>query len=71
MRYLDAFAYELHRENFYEWQANHTPEAEELATHWAEVATASHALAEQRVDIFLNQAQMAAERRQFDHAIDL
>ena len=71
LRYLDAFAYELHRENFYEWQSKHSPETEELATHWAEVALASKTLAEQRVDIFLNQAQMAAEHGQFDHAIEL
>ena len=71
MRYLDAFPYEIHRENFYEWQHNQSDEAAEKATYWAEVTLASNALAEQRVGVFLNMAQIAAGKKHYDHAIDL
>jgi hypothetical protein len=69
-RYIDLYAFEIHREWFYEWQASGKPEHAENATRWAELAHQTDCLPEQRYDMFLNQSKIAAAK-DVDHAIDL
>lgn len=69
-RFIDLYAFELHREWFYDWQVSKNPEHAEQATHWAELAHQTSCLPEQRYDALLNQAQIASVR-DLDHAIDL
>ena len=70
LRYLDAFAVELHREYFYEWQLKKAADAAEGATKWAEIAQAVNTLPEQRFDTLLRMSELAREK-DLDHAIDL
>lgn len=70
MRFADAFPYELHREYFYKWQASKKPEDKEAATRWAEIAQNVNTPTEQRVQLLMNQAEIAAESS-LDAAIDI
>jgi hypothetical protein len=69
-RYVHAYAFELHREFFYEWQATKKTESAEQATKWGELAHQTDCLPEQRYDLFLHQAQIAATK-DLEHALDL
>lgn len=69
-RYVDLYAFELHREWFFDWQVSKLPEHAEKATHFAELAHQTNCLPEQRYDMLLNQAQIAAVN-DVEHAIDL
>jgi hypothetical protein len=69
-RFLNAYAFELHREFYYEWQATKKDEAKEQATKWAELSHQTDCLPEQRYDLFLHQAHIAAEK-DVEHALDL
>jgi len=70
IRYIHAYAFELHREAFYRWQQGKKAEDAEQATKWAELAHQTDCLPEQRYDLFCNQAQIAATK-DVEHAIDL
>jgi hypothetical protein len=70
MRYVHAYAFELHREYYYEWQATKTKEAAEAATKWAEIAHETDCLPEQRYDMLLHQANIVSGR-DLEHALDL
>jgi hypothetical protein len=69
-RYINAYAFELHREFYYEWQATKKPETAEAATKWAELAHQTDCLPEQRYDMLLHQANIASGR-DLEHALDL
>ncbi len=69
-RYMKAFAFELHREWYYQWQATRDPVDAENATNWAELAEKTECLPEQRYDLLVNQANIAATT-DIDHAMDL
>ena len=70
VRWIHAYAFELHREWFYQWQATKDPMEADQATRWAEVAHNTQCMPEQRFDMLLHQAQIAAEA-DLEHAIDL
>ncbi len=70
IRYIHAFAFEMHREYFYDWCAYKKPEDAEQATKWAELAAQTNCLAEQRFDMLLHQAKIACEKDP-EHAKDL
>jgi hypothetical protein len=70
LRHLNAFAFEMHREWFYDWAHKKKPEDAEEATKWAEIAQQTKCMAEQRYDMLLHQARIAAER-DVEHAMDL
>lgn len=70
LRWIHTFAFELHREWFYKWQAFRKEEMAEEATKWAEITLKTDCLAEQRYDAILNMAQIIAET-DLDHAVDL
>ena len=69
-RYVNAYAFELHREFYYEWQATKKLETAEAATKWAELAHQTDCLPEQRYDMLLHQANIASGRDP-EHALDL
>lgn len=69
-RWIHAYAFELHREWFYQWQVSRAPEDAEKATTWAEIACRTECLPEQRFDMLLHQAQIAAQS-DIELAIDL
>lgn len=69
-RYVTAYAFELHREFYYEWAASKKPESAEAATKWAELTHQTDCMPEQRYDVMLHQAHIAAEK-DLEHAIDL
>lgn len=70
LRHLNAFAVELHREYFYEWQHKGQDAAAEKATKWAEIAQTVDTMAEQRFDTLLRMSEIAREK-DIDHALDL
>ena len=70
LRYLNAFAPEIQREWFWEWQADRTAESLEKATRWAEIASACEILPEQKMALLLNMSAAAAIKDR-QHAIDL
>ena len=69
-RWIHAYAFELHREWFYQWQVSRDKADAEEATKWAEMANRTECLPQQRFDMLLNQARIAAERN-LELAIDL
>jgi hypothetical protein len=70
LRYLDAFAWELHREWFYEWAFAKNPEHMEKATRWAEIAHQTKIMPQQEYDMLLHQARIASGK-DVHHALDL
>jgi hypothetical protein len=70
VRYIHAYAFELHREAFYRWQMGRDAKDAEQATKWAELAHETDCLPEQRYDLLVNQAQIAAVK-DVEHSIDL
>jgi len=70
-RYIDAFAYELHREYFYRWGASKSDEDANKATYWGDVSQSVNTLTEQRVQMLLNQAEISNHSGVLDHAIEL
>ena len=70
MRHLNTYAYEMHRESFYQFSADKKPEDREAAIKWAEVAHHADTHGELRAQILINLSALY-EDEDIDHAIQL
>ncbi len=69
-RFLNSYAYEMHREFFQLWGQDKLPENAENATKWAEIAQHTGTHGELRMQILINQTCLV-EDKDIDHALDL
>ena len=70
LRHLNAYAHTLHQEAYYRWCEGKRPEDAEAATKWAEIAQHVDTPSELRMEILLNQADIAGDKDP-DLAIEL
>lgn len=70
LRFLSTYAYEMHRESFYQWGAFKDKKDGEAAIKWAEVAHYADTHGELRMQI-LNNLTALYEDKDLDHALEL
>lgn len=70
LRYLNGFAYEIHKEHFYRWGAFRKPEDMTESFRWANIARQSDCLAELKQGMLLNLAEMLRREGEYEQAID-
>lgn len=70
MRHLNSYAYEMHRESFYQYAHSKKPEDRENAIKWAEVAHHADTHGELRAQILINLSALY-EDEDIDHSLEL
>lgn len=70
LRWVDAFASEIHRELYFEWQRTKEPELLTTCSKWSEVAQVVEQIPEWRLNGLLYQSDMIAAQGNLDGALD-